>query len=154
MPSVSRVEYIDDLGRKYEVECPDDDADPAHGRIIGPWFLEELARRGVELPEETATRLHNELYARRILTAEDADKPGSQEALLGAMRSALRVDVMRIREAYRGGVEAGSPNGVHPGLDRGRRGGSESPVRVPGHDEGGRAPVARRRADKPRDPGS
>lgn len=118
MPFVNRVEYIDDLGRRYEVELPDGAADPAHGRIIGPWFLEELARSGVELPVDTATRLHNELYARRILTAEDADRPGNQEALIGAMRSALRVDVMRIREAYRGGVEASSPNGLHARLDR------------------------------------
>lgn len=115
--NIHQTEYTDELGRRYRVESPDD-ADPAHGRIIGPWFLEELAQRGVELPVETATRLHNELYARQILTAEDVDRVGGQEQILSAIRSALRIDVMRIREAYRGGIETSSPNGLHARLDR------------------------------------
>jgi hypothetical protein len=109
---VKRVEYIDEIGRKFIVECPDEDSDPAHGIIVGPPFLDTVCG---ELPLELQVRLHNELYRRRILTSDDARRRSNE--VVSAMYAAFSVDAARvIREAYRGGDQESSPNGVHSGL--------------------------------------
>lgn len=74
------------------------DQDPAHGYILGPPL--ELWDSLEDIPEETRLRLHNELYYREILTAQDAKAQlGEVEA---ALKSALKLDRGRVVEAYNG----------------------------------------------------
>lgn len=94
-PSES-VEWKDDRGRLFRVQLLDED--PAHGYVIGPPL--ELWDNLADFPEEVRLRLWNELYYREILTEQDADlRIPEVEA---ALKSALRLDVGRVREAYRG----------------------------------------------------
>lgn len=107
-----RVQYVDGIGRKFEVILPDGDDDPAHGIIVGPPFIDEVLRAVIESDlESLLVRLHNELYARRVLTYEDAKRHIPE--VVSAIKSALRVDAAVVMEAYRGGVETDSPNGLH-----------------------------------------
>lgn len=95
-----RQKWTDDLGRHYAVECLDEtDPEIAHGLVIGPplEITENLRER---LGEETVIRLHNELFHRGLLTAEDARRnPVEVEA---ALKATLRVDAGLVMEAYRG----------------------------------------------------
>lgn len=78
------------------VELPDDlSDDKAHlGIPIGPPDVVDH----LSLPEPFATTLHNQLFERGLLTAQDVrHKPG---ALQGAIAAAMMVDVAKIHEAY------------------------------------------------------
>lgn len=86
-------DYEDQLGRKFKVLVKDENDDPAYGHILGPPFLDEL-----ELPEEIMVRLHNELFARNIITKKDARRRLSD--IVGALMSALKVDATKIAELY------------------------------------------------------
>jgi hypothetical protein len=90
------AEWIDERGRYFRVQLLDED--PAHGYIIGPPL--ELWDRLDDVPEALRTRIHNELYYRGILTEDDAARNGRE--VESALKSAFRLDVGRIREAYRG----------------------------------------------------
>lgn len=63
--------------------------------LIGP---PEGIVDALELPEPFATRLHNILFNRGLLTYEDVVKNPKQ--LLGAMQEALSLDVQKLQEAY------------------------------------------------------
>lgn len=80
-------------GRKYKALVSPDEQEGAYV-IEGPpeGLVDELG-----LPEPQATRLHNILYERGILTAKDASKPN---AILGALQEALQVDAQKIVETF------------------------------------------------------
>lgn len=82
---------IESDGRKYEVY-----ADGSGMNVtIGP---PEGLVDSLELPKPIATRLHNALHRRGILTAKDAATKHKQ--LLGALQEALGVDAQRLMQAY------------------------------------------------------
>jgi hypothetical protein len=90
-----RVTYQDDKGRKWDVWLPDGapDTDAPLGVPIGPPDLSEL-----DLPEHVLLRLHTELYAREIFTANDALK--GIAAINAALQASFRVDSQRVQAVY------------------------------------------------------
>jgi predicted flap endonuclease-1-like 5' DNA nuclease len=83
----------DDKGRKYSVLI-DDEAHEDMAIVLGPPnIVDEL-----ELPEPFATRLHNVLCDRGLLTYNDIAK--NQKSVIGALQDALSIDANRITEAY------------------------------------------------------
>lgn len=89
-----RRNYTDSIGRKFEVEAPEDfDGDLKYANIIGPPLLENL-----QLPVQLEVRLHNELYARGILTKADARKRRNE--IVSILQRVLAIDVDRIQEAF------------------------------------------------------
>lgn len=80
-------------GRKYKALVSPDEQQGAF-IIIGPpeGLMEELG-----LQEPFATRLHNILYDRGILSYADAVKP---KALLGALQDAYNIDIQKIVEEF------------------------------------------------------
>jgi hypothetical protein len=91
-----RVPYKDERGRWYIVELPDEvpDSQASMGIPVGPPDVVDH----LNLPEPFATTLHNQLFERGLLTAQDVrHKTGS---LQGAIAAAMMVDVARIHEAY------------------------------------------------------
>lgn len=93
---MQRTTYTDAEGRHWATLLPDE-ADPstAHEGIpAGPPSLESLG-----LPLDVEVRLHNELFARDLLTERDALlRP---EDVASAVRSAMRLSVTEVLEAYR-----------------------------------------------------
>lgn len=87
------VEYKDSQGRLFKVSVPNETIDPKFGIIIGPPLLDEL-----ELPTAIMIKLHNELYARGILTAEDARV--RIDEVNNSVRAALRLTTEKVVEAY------------------------------------------------------
>lgn len=86
------LEYEDDRGRLYLVRLPADapDSDAASGIVIGPPdVVDEL-----DLPEPFATRLHNELFRRKLFTLADLNR--SKSPVRAALQKALRVDELAI----------------------------------------------------------
>ena len=81
-------------GRKYLAHVSPEAGTPGATIIIGPpeGLVDELG-----LPEETATRLHNILYTRRLFTYHDISRPG---AALGALQEALNVDAQKLAEKF------------------------------------------------------
>ena len=63
--------------------------------ILGP---PEGLVESLNIPEPFATRLHNILCDRGLLTYKDVAK--NQKVLQGALQEALNLDVQRIAEAY------------------------------------------------------
>lgn len=90
------VEYISERGRKYLVRLPDDVGDEhvKRGVFIGPPDIVDF----LGLPDVIATRLHNELYNRKLYTRRDVERRASE--LTAALQSALKVDVQRLHTAY------------------------------------------------------
>jgi hypothetical protein len=91
-----QVEYEDDRGRLYAVLLPAgvSDSEAESGIFVGPPdVVDEL-----DLPEPFATRLHNELYRRKLHTT--ADLGGRSNPLLGALQKAFRVDQVSLVRAY------------------------------------------------------
>lgn len=95
---MEEVEWVDHWGRKFVVYVRiqgDVIGDPSKGVIKGPQPLDMLG-----LDQETNVRLHNELYARGIITYKDAmHRP---MAILQAIQQALRVNVQQVQNAYAG----------------------------------------------------
>lgn len=87
--------YTDQEGRKWWVLLPDDtpESEAYRGIPLGPPSVESLG-----LPQDIATRLHNELYARRFFTREDALR--HQTDIASAIRAALRVSVDSVIALY------------------------------------------------------
>lgn len=83
-------ETVEIEGRFYEAYV-----DGEHQVIKGPveGLVDEL-----ELPEEFATRLHNALHRRGILTYNDAVKKSAQ--LMAALQEAYRLDAQRLMQAF------------------------------------------------------
>ena len=90
-----RAHYVDNEGRYWCVDLPDDVPETAAqmGIPVGPPSLE-----GLGLPRETEIRLHNQLYARNIFTERDARR-GLHE-IQAALMNALRVDAGIIVDFY------------------------------------------------------
>lgn len=91
-----RVTSVDPQGRWTAVWLPDGapDSDAPMGIPIGPPSLDSLG-----LPPEVQTRLHNELFVRGIYSVRDAIS--GRQNLVGALMSALKLDVERITDIYR-----------------------------------------------------
>lgn len=70
-----------------------DDSDPSMGIPLGPPDFSELG-----LPEDTAVRLHNQMFARGILTK--ADLRGKQREIFAAIQAAYKVDISRVTAVY------------------------------------------------------
>lgn len=83
---------VTENGRKYLAHISPDEQAGAYIVIGPPNVVDELG-----LPEPFATRLHNILYERGILTAKDASRPN---AIVGALQAALQVDAQVIVEKY------------------------------------------------------
>lgn len=98
---MKRVTAVDGYGRWTAVLLPDDApaSDAYMGIPQGPPSLD-----GLHLPEEVQTRLHNELFARGIFSLRDA--VAGRQNLIGALMSALRLDVERITDIYRNADKA------------------------------------------------
>ena len=89
-----RVDYEDDTGRNWAVWLPIDDIhDPTMGIPLGPPDFSAL-----DLPEETAIRLHNQLFSRGILTKQDLK--GKHKEVFAAIQAAFKVDVARVTGLY------------------------------------------------------
>lgn len=91
-----RVTQVDSHGRWTAVWLPDGapDSDAYMGIPIGPPTLDAL-----NLPEEIQTRLHNELFVRGIYSLRDATL--GRQNVMGALMSALKIDVERVTDIYR-----------------------------------------------------
>lgn len=95
------LKWVDSTGRQYITQVPDD-APEGHARKgipVGP---------PKDLPlsldcKNIAIRLHNDLCDRGILTYADARKRISE--VQSAIQSALKLDAMKILEAYRATIE-------------------------------------------------
>ena len=89
-----RVDYQDEAGRMWAVLMPNNDnSHPSMGIPIGPPDLSSLG-----LPEETAVRLHNQLFYRSILTKQDMKR--KHKELFAALQAAYRVDVTKVTELF------------------------------------------------------
>jgi len=100
-----QVEYVDGSGRRWLRGVPEhlSDAHASSGVPLGPPPLDDLG-----LPKEVLIRLHNELFARRILTANDARQ--RPQEIISALSAAFRVDAVRIVNVYQGvGTVNGKP---------------------------------------------
>lgn len=87
--------YTDSLGRKWAVWLPDGltDADASMGLPLGPPPLTPLG-----LPQDIEIRLHNELYARRIFTAEDAER--RKPDIISALQATLKIEARKILDLF------------------------------------------------------
>lgn len=95
MSYMDRIVFTDGItGRKSVVLADRSGAEEMHIIIGPPEGLVEI----LELPEPFATRLHNILCERGLLTYKDIAV--NQKVLIGALQEALNVDVQRITEAY------------------------------------------------------
>ena len=92
---MKQIEYTDMLGRKTLVALPDDvpDSDGYMGIVIGPPSLDALG-----LPPDVQTRIHNELYYRRLFSVKDVNARSVDVA--SALMAALKVDVAAIKNIY------------------------------------------------------
>jgi len=90
------VTYTDSRGRMFKVEIPNDEPDDMaqFGILIGPPDCLDL----LDYPEQFTTRLHNELFHRRLYTLEDINH--RRVDAQAAIQSALRVDTENIIRAY------------------------------------------------------
>lgn len=91
---MKNIIHTDEKGRRYHVLLDDSMGDELN-ILLGPPrdLVDELG-----LPEPFATRLHNVLCDREILTYNDIAR--SQKSLIGALQEALSIDASKIAEAY------------------------------------------------------
>ena len=91
---MNRIEHTDERGRKYLVMLPNGLDDIDAGTVIGPPDVVDL----LDLPERMATKLHNELFNRKLFSYKDVSKrPGEMQ---GAIQKMLRLDVATLSTAY------------------------------------------------------
>lgn len=103
---MKQVTYTDKDGRRYERLIPDD-APLSHAKMgvpLGPPCLDALG-----LSSEIQTRLHNQLHARGILTARDAEQRLNEVS--AALMAALKVDAVHILDIYADRLAAAKPIG-------------------------------------------
>lgn len=84
------VEHTDPRGRMYKARQEGDLV-----IIVGPpeGLVDELG-----LPEPFATKLHNVLYERGVLSYEDVKR--APQNLMGALQEALAIDQQKLSEAF------------------------------------------------------
>lgn len=89
------VTHEDRKGRLWIVLIPElaSDRDASMGIPVGPPSLDSLG-----LPDELATRLHNQLYHRHLITA--ADLRGRRNDVTAALFAACKVDTQKIVDLY------------------------------------------------------
>ena len=87
--------YTDSKGRHQAVSLPEGLPDSAAslGLPVGPPCLESLG-----LPQEVEVRLHNQLFARRIFTAREAQ--ARRQDVFAALQASYKVDAQRIIQVY------------------------------------------------------
>ena len=93
---MKKVEYIDELGRKYLVKLADavPDSEAHMGIPIGPPdVVDELG-----LPEPFATKVHNLLYDRKLWSIKEVQ--AQRNCLVGVLQAALQIDVHTLHNAY------------------------------------------------------
>ena len=92
------VDYKSPQGRMFKVHVPDDCTPEKYqyGIMIGP--PPDLVDN-LEIPEPFATRFHNQLYMRGILTYVEAVK--HKLDLFSAWQASLSVDTKTILEAFK-----------------------------------------------------
>ncbi len=96
---MARTDYTDDAGRRWAVLVPVGHEDEAElGIILGPPDLRDTLP---DLPEIIAVALHNELYARGLITERDVTGRGGE--VRAALQTILRLDVETILQAYHQG---------------------------------------------------
>lgn len=91
---VKRVEYLDtETGKLYLVELPDDQSEDMarFGVVLGPPDL------NIDLGG-FATRVHNELYYRKVFTFEDCRRRPMD--VVSAVQQAVKLDAQVVTEAY------------------------------------------------------
>ena len=94
---MKQVQWKDDKGRLFmsKIENHEPDENAPGGILLGPPdVLGEL-----ELPEEIATNLHNQLFHRKLWTLQDVERNPQQ--LLGALQAALNINAQKIMLLYR-----------------------------------------------------
>lgn len=91
-----KVEWKDERGRMFlsMLENHEDDSNASQGIMIGPPDVVDQ----LDLPEDVATRLHNQLFQRKLWTLKDINKQPQQ--LFAALQSALNLDVQKIMSLY------------------------------------------------------
>jgi len=90
-----KVEYTDEIGRKYQVEIPAEYKDePELGIVIGPPILESL-----NLPEKYEVILNNQLYDRKLFTWSDVRR--RPEEIRAALKAMFRADELAIMNLYK-----------------------------------------------------
>lgn len=95
--SLRTVEYVDPDGRSWLRGLPQGarDSDAARGVPIGPPSLASLG-----LPKDVEIRLHNQLYQRGIITANDARRRINE--IPSAIAAAYRVDTQAVLAIFQG----------------------------------------------------
>lgn len=90
------LDYTDERGRKYRVALPDGmgDEQAAMGAPIGPPDLDDV----LGWPEPFASRLHNLLFERGIISAEDAKR--HPQVVQGAVLAAFKADAQVVIQAF------------------------------------------------------
>ena len=93
---MKEVEYKDKRGRKFLVRMPDDGNEKeAHMYpVVGP----QIDVDSLKIPKALATKLHNQLYERKLFTASDVQKRFDE--LKAAWQAVLNCDVQAIHAAY------------------------------------------------------
>lgn len=86
---------IEKFRKKYRVIVPDGSPENTwqYGIVIGPPDLS-----GLDLPPALLVRLHNELFARGLITKNDAQK--RIQDITGALMAALKTDAQTIQAIY------------------------------------------------------
>ena len=97
---MKNVRHTDTTGRIWVTSIPDDapDRHASMGVPVGPPDIS-----GLELPEPLAVRLHNALVERDILTWRQFRR--NRQAVLGALKWALRADIQGLEAIYRAEVD-------------------------------------------------
>ena len=93
---MKQVSYTDESGRKWATLIPDNvpKSSANMGIPLGPPDLS-----GLNLEEELAVRLHNQLFERRLLTLDDVRR--NRDSLVAAVMSAAKFDANRIVAIYK-----------------------------------------------------
>lgn len=77
------------------IENHEPDENAPGGILVGPPDIVD----DLDLPEEIATNLHNQLFHRKLWTLRDVERNPQQ--LLGALQAALNMDVSKIMMLYK-----------------------------------------------------
>lgn len=95
-PGMVRTTYEDEDGWRWIVLVPAGrEEDAAYGVVLGP---PDVRAALPDLPDAIARRLHDELLARELLTANDLRGRGPE--LQAALQAALRLDVAALQAAF------------------------------------------------------
>jgi len=107
MSSLRETTYVDNEGRQWAVLLPEEvpDSLAVQGVPIGPPSLSAL-----NLPIDIEVRLHNQLFARHLLTEREVR--ARPEDVMGALMAALKVDKQKLIAVYDG---PGGAEGVGSG---------------------------------------